>query len=163
MNPPVSVSDIPKVVRDILARRGVVGDAAVQAFLNPDYATGLHSPWLMNGMEAAVARIDAAREHGDKVAIYGDYDIDGITATAVMHEGLAAMGIQAVTYIPDRFEEGYGINQPAQFSDLALPTRNVRLDGGNLDIRLIGGELDALEHGIGGCARARRCAHVSAP
>jgi single-stranded-DNA-specific exonuclease len=57
--------------------------------------------------------IALAAERSERVVIYGDYDIDGLTASAIMIEGLAALGIDAVSYIPDRFEEGYGINQAA--------------------------------------------------
>jgi single-stranded-DNA-specific exonuclease len=67
----------------------------------------------MKGMEAAVGRILAAVERGERVAVYGDYDIDGITATATLSEGLRAQGLEVECYIPDRFEEGYGINQKA--------------------------------------------------
>jgi single-stranded-DNA-specific exonuclease len=85
----------------------------MEAFLYPDYEKGLNDPFLMTDMEPAVARIARAAARGDKVVIYGDYDIDGITASAVMIETLRALGLEAESYIPDRFEEGYGINQEA--------------------------------------------------
>lgn len=104
---------VPTIIRNILAGRGITEEKAVQRFLHPDYDDHLHDPFLMTDMRLAVARILLAAERGDKVVIYGDYDIDGITASAVMIEGLAFHGITATSYIPDRFEEGYGINLDA--------------------------------------------------
>jgi single-stranded-DNA-specific exonuclease len=108
-----SLEDISDLVRDILATRGVVGPEASEEFLYPDYSSGLHDPFLLTDMELAVERILLASVHGQRVVVYGDYDIDGITASAVLIEGLAALGIEATSYIPDRFEEGYGINLAA--------------------------------------------------
>jgi single-stranded-DNA-specific exonuclease len=85
----------------------------ISGFLYPDYERDLHDPLLMSDMMLAVERIVAAAELKEKVVVYGDYDIDGITASAVLLEALAANGIEATSYIPDRFEEGYGINQAA--------------------------------------------------
>jgi len=82
-------------------------------FLYPDYDHHLHDPFLLTDMEPAVARIMLAARQSERVAVYGDYDIDGITASAVMIEMLAHLGLEATSYIPDRFEEGYGINQAA--------------------------------------------------
>lgn len=104
---------IPDIVRRILAGRGMTDEQTIDRFLNPSYDSHLHDPFLMTDMERAVDRILAASKNGDKVVIYGDYDIDGITASAVMIEGLREHGIDATSYIPDRFEEGYGINQAA--------------------------------------------------
>ena len=82
-------------------------------FLYPDYDEHLHDPFSMTDMRLCVDRILLAAKRGERVVIYGDYDIDGITASAVMIEGLAWHGITATSYIPDRFEEGYGINLDA--------------------------------------------------
>lgn len=103
---------IPDAVKHILAARGM-SNADMEVFLFPDYTRDLHNPMLLNGMAAAIARIQQAAQLHEQVVIYGDYDIDGITASAVMIEGLAWLGIKALSYIPDRFEEGYGINRAA--------------------------------------------------
>ncbi len=103
---------IHPIVRSILARRGL-DEGSMQAFIEPDYARDLHDPYKMSDMAAAVDRIVLAAERRERVIVYGDYDIDGITASGVMIEGLAANSITAESYIPDRFEEGYGINQAA--------------------------------------------------
>ena len=103
---------IPRIIQEILARRGMEPDD-MASFVFPDYDNGVHDPFLMTGMEAAVKRLVAARDQGDDVVVYGDYDIDGITASAVMLEVLEANDIAARSYIPDRFEEGYGLNEEA--------------------------------------------------
>ncbi|MEO7617231.1 MAG: DHH family phosphoesterase, partial [Candidatus Saccharibacteria bacterium] len=103
---------IPEVIAKVLESRGMGRDEMV-TFLYPQYERDMHDPYLMLDMNLAVDRIGIARDKGERVAIYGDYDIDGITASAVMLESLGALGIIAESYIPDRFEEGYGINQEA--------------------------------------------------
>ncbi len=136
---------VPEVVARILAGRGIAPEQ-MRAFLYPDYETGLHDPFLLTDMEAAVTRIVAAAEAGERVVVYGDYDIDGITASAVMLEGLAALGVAAMSYIPDRFEEGYGINQEA--------LERLRADGASLVISVdcgitsAGEAAWAREHGL---------------
>ncbi len=107
-----SPSEVPQILAEILARRGVASDD-IGAFLYPDYALHTHDPYLLIDMAAAVARIILASERSERVVIYGDYDIDGITASAIMLEALVQYGIEATSYIPDRFEEGYGINLEA--------------------------------------------------
>jgi single-stranded-DNA-specific exonuclease len=107
-----STRRIPDVVRRILTKRGMP-DENLESFLYPSYSAGLHDPYLLTDMTIAVDRIELAAKRGQKVAVYGDYDIDGITASCVMLEALLACGIEARCYIPDRFEEGYGINQEA--------------------------------------------------
>ena len=104
---------VPTIIRNILAGRGITEEKAVQQFLYPDYDEHLHDPFAMTDMRPCVDRLLLAAKRGEKVVVYGDYDIDGITASAVMIEGLAWHGITATSYIPDRFEEGYGINLDA--------------------------------------------------
>ena len=96
----------------ILQSRGLVG-AEKESFLNPDYERG-HDPFLLPDMEAAVARIEQAQARDEHITIYGDYDIDGLTATAVLREALGAFGLTHVeTFIPNRFVEGYGMTADA--------------------------------------------------
>jgi single-stranded-DNA-specific exonuclease len=106
-------TSIPEIVRQILAKRGLVSTAEVETFLHPDYLTGLHDPYLMTDMQLAVDRILAAVAADESIIIYGDYDIDGLTASAVLLEMIRLLGGRAESYIPDRFEEGYGINLEA--------------------------------------------------
>ena len=96
----------------ILEARGLTGDAA-EAFLHPDYASG-HDPFLLPDMKAAVERLVRARQKQEKITIYGDYDIDGLTATTVLVDALGSFGFRFVeTFIPNRFVEGYGMTESA--------------------------------------------------
>jgi len=104
--------EIPEIVADILAARGMTPEQ-MGVFLYPDYVRDLYDPRLLTDMDKAVERIMAGAARKERVVIYGDYDIDGITASAVLMEGLAPLGLELSSYIPDRFEEGYGINQAA--------------------------------------------------
>jgi single-stranded-DNA-specific exonuclease len=104
---------LPVVLRELLRKRGLNDDVAIQTYLNPDYTKGLADPYLMTGMGAAIDRIVQAVENKEKVAIYGDYDIDGIVSTALMLEVLQMHGLDPVAYIPDRYQEGYGLNTTA--------------------------------------------------
>lgn len=103
---------VPQVVREILEKRKMPPEE-MAAFVYPDYALDLHDPYLLTDMRKAIDRILIAAQNQEKVVVYGDYDIDGITASGVMIEALRAVGIDATSYIPDRFEEGYGINEAA--------------------------------------------------
>lgn len=96
----------------LLAQRNVADYAAAKAFFRPDLKA-LHSPWLMQDMRSAVARIDRARQQGEKIMIYGDYDVDGTTAVALMLSFLRQHYPPNLLrpYIPDRYREGYGISQ----------------------------------------------------
>lgn len=103
---------VPDIVAHILAGRGLAPEH-FEEFLYPKYPEHLHDPFVMKDMNKAVARIEQAALNDDTVVVYGDYDIDGITATTILIEGLRAQGIEATPYIPDRFEEGYGLNLDA--------------------------------------------------
>jgi len=73
----------------------------------------IHSPFLLNDMEEAVVEIESAVYNGDKITVYGDYDADGITATAILYLYLESIGADVDYYIPDRFDDGYGVNEKA--------------------------------------------------
>ena len=102
----------PPVLRQILFNRGYATDAEARAFLKaePDFDT---DPFQMTDMEAAVERIRYALEQDEPIAIYGDYDVDGVTSTALLVDVLNACGGKAHGYIPNRFDEGYGLNNEA--------------------------------------------------
>ncbi len=96
----------------VLAARGIRDPEAARAFLHPGWGE-LHSPWRMAGMEAAAARIGAAVAGREPIFIYGDYDADGLTATALLQAAIARLGGQVTAYIPDRLGSGYGLYPPA--------------------------------------------------
>ena len=98
----------------ILAARGLTTRATREAFLQPDYAAVKHDPFLLPDMKKAVARLKQAREQGEKIVIYGDYDIDGLSATALLLDAFGKFGFEGVdAFIPNRFVEGYGMTMGA--------------------------------------------------
>lgn len=101
---------LPKYISEILAARGFTA-AQAQEFLQE--ASLFLNPYQMQDMQAAVQRIAQAVENGEKIAVYGDYDCDGITATALLYTYFQDIGAVAMYYIPDRETEGYGLNCPA--------------------------------------------------
>ena len=104
--------DLPEAVGRVLAARGVRAED-VEGFLDPKLRAQLPDPSSFAGMDAAVARLIAAVEAGEKIAIFGDYDVDGATASAVLQRYFRMVGGDALVYIPDRLSEGYGPNGPA--------------------------------------------------
>lgn len=98
----------------ILQARGLRTRAEREAFLTPDYAGAQHDPFLLPDMERAVARLVKARDKGEKIIIYGDYDIDGLSATALLLDAFSSFGFEGVeAFIPNRFVEGYGMTKGA--------------------------------------------------
>ena len=99
------------LVAQILHSRGLSSPAESRSWLQGP-ASGV-DPWAMKGMQAAVARIRAALRGGEAIVVYGDFDADGVTATALLLQTLQALGARAQAYIQDRVSEGYGLNVPA--------------------------------------------------
>ena len=104
--------DLPEVVGRLLAARGVGIDDAPQ-FLNPTLRDALPDPNCLADMDRAVARLITAIEGGEPIAVFGDYDVDGATSSALLARFFAAVGAPVRIYIPDRIREGYGPNAPA--------------------------------------------------
>ncbi len=101
----------PRILRQALYNRGYTTMQTAEQYLQagcPHY-----DPFGLTGMDAAVDRLLYAVDNGEPVAIYGDYDVDGVTATVLLTEVLRALGADARPYIPNRFEEGYGLNNDA--------------------------------------------------
>lgn len=101
------------VFDDILRARGLDDSERRAGFLSPIYEKG-HDPFLLPDMQAAVDRLVAAHEKQERITIYGDYDIDGLTATTVLLDALDSFGFTQVSaFIPNRFVEGYGLTSEA--------------------------------------------------
>ena len=96
----------------ILVNRGITDKEEVRLFLNPT-RKDFYNPYLMPDMEKAVERIEKAIKNNEKVLIYGDYDVDGITSVTVLKSFLQERGLEVDEYIPNRLDEGYGLNKPA--------------------------------------------------
>ena len=100
---------VSSLVASLLLQRGIRSFEAARLFFRPSLED-LHDPFLMQDMEAAVARVELALERQERILVFGDYDVDGTTAVALMYAYLDARGAQAATYIPDRYTEGYGLS-----------------------------------------------------
>lgn len=100
---------LPPVIATILLNRGIEGASAVHSYLSKSMQA-VHNPNGLTDMTAAVQRICTALSSGEKTVIYGDYDVDGITSTALLYSFLKSQGANVSYYIPKRKEEGYGIN-----------------------------------------------------
>ena len=96
----------------ILYNRGIREDGQIRDFLARDLS-GMHDPFLMKDMDKAVERILLAKKNNEKITIYGDYDVDGITSIAILYKYLKNMGLEVGFYVPDRMVEGYGVNRDA--------------------------------------------------
>ncbi len=101
--------NMPPVISTILFNRGIKNGDAAKAFLQKPLSC-VHNPFDLPDMEAAADRILEAIENKEKIVIYGDYDVDGITSTVLMYSFLKSEGADVDYYIPDRVSEGYGIN-----------------------------------------------------
>ena len=103
---------ISELLATVLVNRGIVDEEEIKIFLNPT-RSDFHNPYLMPDMEIAVDRIIKAIETNEKVMIYGDYDVDGITSITVLKKFLKERGLEAGHRIPNRLKEGYGLNENA--------------------------------------------------
>lgn len=103
---------ITPITAQILINRGMTDPSAAADFLTSDISS-LHDPFLMKDMDKAVLRIKKAVSKGEKVMVYGDYDVDGISAAALLKRVLQDIGCNVISYIPHRVEEGYGLNKEA--------------------------------------------------
>ena len=100
---------IHRLVAAFLVNRGITGPAAASRFLSSSLAD-IHDPYLLLGMEQAVERLVAALDRGERVCVYGDYDVDGITSVALLIGFFRAIGLDCFYHIPKRLEEGYGLS-----------------------------------------------------
>ena len=103
---------LPALAATVLCARGVDTPEAAAAFLAAADAP-LHDPMLLRDMDRAVERMERALAGNEYIAVYGDYDVDGITSTCLLTRFLSSRGARVIPYIPDRLEEGYGLNREA--------------------------------------------------
>src|SRR5881628_1017317 len=107
---------IAPIVARLLCQRGLGDPEIAQRFLNPSLDQ-LHDPLLLAGMRVAVDRIMAAIERRERIAIHGDYDVDGVTSTVILRRALELLGADVIHFIPERLRDGYGL-QPAAIDRL---------------------------------------------
>ena len=104
-------AQLPGPVARILVSRGIDATGKLEQFLNLSHLP--HDPHLLPGMDQAVERLRRAVNDGELVGVFGDFDVDGITGTAIMSEGLASLGAWPIPYIPQRADEGHGLSKGA--------------------------------------------------
>lgn len=100
------------ITASLLARRGIQSAEEAEAFLSPSYEEHIHDPMLMTDMPKAVERLVRALTDSEKIAVWSDYDCDGIPGGVLLHDFLKKAGANFVNYIPHRHNEGYGVNIP---------------------------------------------------
>jgi single-stranded-DNA-specific exonuclease len=100
------------IVAQLLINREIIDVREAEDFLSADLS-GLHDPFLLKNMDAAVERIKNARDHQEHVLVFGDYDVDGITSSAILNTVLTQMGIEVTHHIPHRVQHGYGLKAEA--------------------------------------------------
>jgi single-stranded-DNA-specific exonuclease len=101
-------ADLPPLLARLLVNRGIIDAATADRFLNATLAA-CHDPFLLGGMAEAVTRLAMAQEKREMVCVYGDYDVDGITATVLLIDFFRSVGIDCFYHIPNRMEHGYGL------------------------------------------------------
>ncbi len=107
-----SALDISKITAQLLSNRGIKTADVAHDFMKCSLAS-CYNPFLLKDMDKAVSRIRKAISSRERILIYGDYDVDGMTSVALLYSALKKLGVEAETYIPNRIEEGYGLNSAA--------------------------------------------------
>jgi single-stranded-DNA-specific exonuclease len=108
-----AIPDRSPIVATLLYQRELREPPAITAFLSSDYKSGMHDPFLLKGMDIAARRVAAAIAEGEPIAVYGDFDTDGVTAVTLLIQAIGAMGGDIRPYIPHRLNEGYGLHVEA--------------------------------------------------
>lgn len=106
---------VSSLVARLLVNRNITSVEEAQSFLYGSLE-GLHDPYLMKDMDRAVERIQRAVNRGERIVIYGDYDVDGITGAVLLYKCLCLLGVKPEHFVPDRISDGYGINENAVVS-----------------------------------------------
>ena len=99
-----------KLTSQLLWDRGLKTQKAIDEFFSPDYDEDLHDPFLLKDVQKTIKRIEKAAKNKEKVAIFADYDADGICGAVILTEIFKVFEIEPEVYIPDRNKEGYGLN-----------------------------------------------------
>jgi single-stranded-DNA-specific exonuclease len=103
---------VPPAIAQVLARRGIDTPQKLAALLDPPHKLP-YDPLRITGMDVALKRLYAAVNNGERVGIFGDFDVDGITGTAIISEGLTSLGVPVTPYLPHRVDEGHGLSNAA--------------------------------------------------
>lgn len=104
-----NISEVPELITKLLYVRGINRPEEIRSFMNPDIGD-LQDPFLLKDMDKAIDRIVLAIAQKEKILIYGDYDVDGVTSSSLLFKFFKKLGIETEVYIPSRFDEGYGLS-----------------------------------------------------
>jgi len=104
--------NVSKIIARVLLNRGIMEDSQIDSFLHPNIDK-LYDPYLFNDMDIAVDRVLKCIDNHEKITIFGDYDVDGITSTTILSKFLTELQIENDFYLPNRLSEGYGLNNDA--------------------------------------------------
>ncbi|MDO8260413.1 MAG: DHH family phosphoesterase, partial [Candidatus Magasanikbacteria bacterium] len=119
------------IVLQLLKNRNIESDEEIKLYLHGEFGVDTYDPFLFNDMEEAVALIIKHIKAQNKIVVYGDYDADGVTASAVIIEILEIFKAQVSVYLPDRVNEGYGLNKEALDAIIKNGTKLIiTVDGG---------------------------------
>ncbi|MCC5919264.1 MAG: single-stranded-DNA-specific exonuclease RecJ [Cyclobacteriaceae bacterium] len=130
--------NVQEALACLLYQRGITNFDEAKSFFRPQLSD-LHDPFLMKDMDKAVDRLEEAIQHGEKILVYGDYDVDGTTSVALFYTFLKRLTDEVEFYIPDRYQEGYGISrQGIDYADAENFKLIVSLDCGVKAVALIG-------------------------
>lgn len=116
-----SFPEFHPIVLQLLYNRGITSKEEIERFLNPDWERDLFNPFLMKGMKEAVERLKKAIKNKEKIGLFGHFDVDGVSATALLYLVLKKIGLSPLPYLPDR-KEGFGLNEKAlkELKDLKI-------------------------------------------
>ena len=109
-DPSTGSDSIESALETLLLLRGIATPEERERFLEPDYDRDLHDPFLFTSMERVTERFAKARDAGERVGLFGDFDADGITSTVLLHEALTKLSIPVTVHIPDKHTEGHGLS-----------------------------------------------------
>src|SRR6185369_6681448 len=110
---PVGNGDNHPVTEALFINRGYTNQALRDLFLTPNFDRDSHDPFLFSQMEKIVERIGRAKESGESIGIFGDFDADGVTSSVIIRETLTALGVPVYFYLPEKISEGHGFNMKA--------------------------------------------------
>ena len=138
--------DLPNFIAQTLASRGLVCDEDIERFLHPSIERDWLDPYDIEGMDVVIDQLMTSIKQHERILVFGDFDLDGVSATTIMTRGLRAFGIEVIPFIPLRFEEGYGLSRTAIERVLTYePDLVITVDNGIAACE----EVDyLLEHGI---------------
>ncbi len=139
-------TDLSEITKKLLYKRGLKTEREIEIFLNPDYEKGICNPFLFRDMKKLVVRVKKAIKNNEKVGIFGDHDVDGVTSSTILADGLEGLGLDIQVYIPDKHSEGHGINKKAidEFAQAGVSLM-ISVDCGTSDVEEV---LYAKEKGI---------------